>query len=193
MISKAANSIILHGKAYCMNTLIIAVALLFLSFATSNLNAGKVYTWTDENGILHITDQPPPEGTAIKDVIEYDELMPTESRQIESQKEKQRKNSGVEEKIQQAEDARKRAIKADEQAKEAVKRANEIIESNNEYIRNLTSTKRKRKQFRKKVERLMQESQAAQAQAMEAVETARKAAEEARVAEEEARTAQSQQ
>ena len=40
---------------------IIAVIMVFsVLFWISNINAGKVYIWTDENGVEHISDKPPP-------------------------------------------------------------------------------------------------------------------------------------
>ena len=41
----------------------VALCLIFFS---STANAGKVYIWTDKNGVEHITTAPPPENAKIK-------------------------------------------------------------------------------------------------------------------------------
>jgi hypothetical protein len=38
----------------------IIIGILLVGFLSSGLIAGQVYTWTDENGNLHVTDTPPP-------------------------------------------------------------------------------------------------------------------------------------
>jgi Domain of unknown function (DUF4124) len=45
--------------------------LVLLFFANTNLSADKLYTWTDGNGILHITENPPPKNAKTKDVMTY--------------------------------------------------------------------------------------------------------------------------
>ena len=45
------------------------LGLLF--FVNPNLSADKLYTWTDENGTLHITEDPPPKKAKTKDVMSY--------------------------------------------------------------------------------------------------------------------------
>ena len=44
-----------------------AVSLIFQS--ASGLWAGSIYTWTDKNGAVHITETPPPPGAAVEDVM----------------------------------------------------------------------------------------------------------------------------
>jgi len=50
---------IINKFSYLLSLFIIFSILLFSNLAL----AGKVYMWTDENGMDHITDTPPPEGT----------------------------------------------------------------------------------------------------------------------------------
>ena len=45
--------------------------LVMLFYAIPNLSADKRYTWTDENGNLHITETPPPKNAKTKDVMTY--------------------------------------------------------------------------------------------------------------------------
>jgi hypothetical protein len=44
-----------------------AVSIIFQS--ASGLRAGSIYTWTDKNGAVHITETPPPPGAAVEDAM----------------------------------------------------------------------------------------------------------------------------
>jgi hypothetical protein len=52
-----------------MKFLIIIACILSVGFLNSSLIAGEVYTWTDENGNLHVTDTPPPPKSKIKETL----------------------------------------------------------------------------------------------------------------------------
>ena len=54
-----------------------------LQQARSPRSAQKLYTWTDENGILHITDHPPPQRAQIEEVVTYKERTPEEQQAID--------------------------------------------------------------------------------------------------------------
>jgi len=54
-----------------MKYLVSGLFLVLLFFANTNLSADKLYTWTDANGILHITENPPPKNAKTKDVMTY--------------------------------------------------------------------------------------------------------------------------
>lgn len=41
--------------------------------------AGEVYTWTDANGNLHITDRPPADGSPVESVIRYSNPVETQA------------------------------------------------------------------------------------------------------------------
>jgi hypothetical protein len=58
--------------------------------AASGSAAASVYVWTDKEGRIHITDQPPAKGAKLRDVIEYkpqpaEPLLPSETEKAESQ------------------------------------------------------------------------------------------------------------
>jgi hypothetical protein len=44
-----------------------AATLVFQS--ASDLWPGSIYTWTDKNGAVHITETPPPPGAAVEDAM----------------------------------------------------------------------------------------------------------------------------
>lgn len=54
-----------------MKYLLWGMFLGLLFFVTPNLSADKLYTWTDENGNLHITEDPPPKNAKTNDVMTY--------------------------------------------------------------------------------------------------------------------------
>ena len=160
---------------------------LLILLAALNLNAQSLYTWTDENGVVHLATQPPPERDRVEDVevMRYREKSSQEIQAIQKKKENLRRKLDKEKQIEKARQAEIQARKAEVKAQKAAKQAQEEFEYNNEYIRRLTSTQEKRKQFRKRVERLKAETEASRAEAKAAVEQAEKAVQKARKAAEE--------
>jgi len=175
-----------------MKPLIITVGLLLTVLAGLSLSAQRIYTWTDKNGVVNLSDQPPPEPDRVEniEVIEYDKKTPQEIEAIQKQKEELRHKFNKERQLEKTRQAEIQAGKAEERAREAVQQANEEFEYNNEYIRRLSSTRDKRKQFRKRIDRIKAETEATRAEAQAAVEQAAKAAQEAHTTAEEAQTGQ---
>jgi len=171
-----------------MKPFTILVGLHLTLLAALSLNAQKLYTWTDENGVVHLADQPPPEIDRVEnvEVIKYEEKTPQELEAIQHKKENLRRKFDREEQIEKARRAEIQAREAEERAQKTMQQAQEEYEYNNEYIRRLTSTKNKRKKFRKRVDRLKAETEASLAEAKAAVEQAEEAALKARTAAEEA-------
>jgi hypothetical protein len=167
----------------------IMVGLLLTLLAAPSLNAQKIYTWTDENGVVHLADQPPPEKDRVEDVevLRYHEKTPQELEAIQHKKESLRRKLDREEQIEKAHQAEIQAREAEERAQKAVQQAQEEYEYNNDYIRRLTSTRNKRKKFRKRVDRIKTETEVSRAEAQAAVEQAQEAAQKARTAAKEAR------
>ena len=171
-----------------MKTVNISVGLFLILLAALSLNAQKLYTWTDEKGVMHLTDQPPPEMGRVKDVevIRYEKKIPQEIETIQQKKESLRLKFDREEQIEKARQAEIQARKAEERAQETLQKVQEEYEYNKEYIHRLTSTRNKRKKFRKRAARLKAETEASQAKAKAAVEQAEEAIQKARIAVEEA-------
>ena len=171
-----------------MKPLFITVGLILTLLTTLSINAQKLYTWTDENGVLHIADQPPPETDRVEDVdvVKYHEKTPQELEAIQNEKESLRRKFEKEEQIEKARQAGIEAREAEERARDTARQALEEYEYNNEYIRRITSTRNKRKQFRKRVDRIKAETEASQAEAKAAAEMAEEAARKARLTAEEA-------
>ena len=54
-----------------MKYLLTGISLVFFLLVTAEILADKLYTWTDEKGNLHITQQPPPVNARKMDVMTY--------------------------------------------------------------------------------------------------------------------------
>ena len=75
-----------------MKILITAALLTFalIVFGVPNSTA-EVYTWTDENGNLHISEEPPPKNARVEDVVNYKERTPEEEAARQRRKEEFRR------------------------------------------------------------------------------------------------------
>jgi wobble nucleotide-excising tRNase len=162
--------------------LIPTVALIITLAGTSGIYAEKLYTWTDQKGIIHITDTPPPQNASVKEVTPYSEKTPQEVDAIERQKQQLREMNQRYDKAEAAQQAELEAQEADKRAKAAVEKAQEEYQRNQEYVRRLSSTKQKRRQFRKKIERIKRETEADRAAAEAALQQAEEAAKKAQTA-----------
>jgi len=156
-----------------VKTIIAALAFFISLSVTSDLGAQKLYTWTDDQGVIHITDDPPPKNARVEDVTAYPTKSPQEIDAIERKKQQLRENFKQFEEREAARRATVEAQKAQERAREAMQKAQEEAQQNQEYVRRLSSTQEKRRQFRKKIKRIKNETEAALTEA----ETAEKEAE----------------
>ena len=160
-----------------MKPLTIMAGLVLTLLTGFGLNAQKIYTWTDETGVVNLSDQPPPATDRVDDieVIKYEEKTPQEIEAIQQKTEKLRRELDREKQIEKARQAEIQAGEAEERARKAVQQAIEEYEDKNEYIRRLTSTQNKRKKFRKRVDRIKAETEASLAEAQLTLEQAEKA------------------
>jgi hypothetical protein len=146
--------------------------LLFCIFTAPLLDAQKLYTWTDENGVLHITDHPPPQKAQLEEVVTYKERTPEELNAIERRKNKLRRELDQDFQEVQTREAQLKAKQAEEEAQTAKEQAEEEYEENKAYIDKLSNRKWKRKKFRKKIDRLKKETEESYTEAKEAAERA---------------------
>ncbi|MDX1707616.1 MAG: DUF4124 domain-containing protein [Desulfobacterales bacterium] len=163
----------------------ILCGILLMGIFNSSLPGGQVFTWTDENGNLHVTDTPPPPRAKVKDTLEYQEKTVEEIQALQNRRQRRDLEREQDAKGNRVDDAKKRAREADQAAQKATEDADQITQEVEAYVRRLGSTKEKRKQFRKKIQREIQRAEDAQERARQAVEDARQANEEARLVEEE--------
>ena len=165
-----------------MKLFAIITGILLVGFLNSGLFAGQVYTWTDENGNLHVTDTPPPPKSKVKDTLEYQEKTAAEIQALKQRQSTRDEQKQAESVRQQADAAAKRAEKADQEAQEASQKAADAYENAMRTYKIYGNTKDKRKKFKKRIRRAFDEADAAQARASEAAENARQAQEDARAA-----------
>jgi len=158
-----------------MKFFVATAVILFSLFTASLLGAQKLYTWTDQNGVLHITDHPPPQKARIEEVMTYKEPTPEELNAIQRRKNKLRRELDQEEQQQKAQDARLKAQEAEEEAQKSLEQAEKEYEKNKAYIDRLSNRSWKRRQFRKKINRLKQETEESFAEAKSAAERAEEA------------------
>ena len=158
-----------------MKFFIVSAIILFSLFPVSLLGAQKLYTWTDENGVLHITEQPPPKSTKVEEVMTFKARTPEELKAIERSKNKERREFEKFEQTENEREAQLRAKEADEKAQKALEQAEEDYKRNKAYIDKLSNRRWKRKQFRKKIDRLKKETEASYAEAKSAAEQAEEA------------------
>jgi chromosome segregation ATPase len=155
-----------------MKTIAPALAFFIAISMASDLGAQKLYTWTDDQGVTHITDYPPPQNTTVEDVTVYPAKSPQQIDAIERQKQLLREKYKQFEEREAAGRAAVEAQKARKRAQEKMQQIKEETERNQEYVRRLSSTREKRKQFRKKIERIKNQTEAAQAEAQAAEQEA---------------------
>lgn len=157
----------------------LTVILLATIIGVSTLDAQQIYTWTDENGILHISDQAPPKDVNVDEVLKYREKTPQEQAAIEREIEKQRQRIERQNRIDAARQAELEARQAEEKARQVRAAAQEELRVNQEYVKQLSTRRWKRRKFKKRIERIKIETEAslaeAEATAQQAEETARKA------------------
>ena len=160
----------------------VIIGILLVGFLSSGLIAGQVYTWTDEDGNLHVTDTPPPPKSKVKDTLEYQEKTAADIQELERREGIRQDQERKESIRRQAEAAAKRAAKADQEAQEASQKAAEAYENAMRTYNIYGRTKDKRKKFKKRIRRAFDEADAAQARASEAADNALQAQEDARTA-----------
>ena len=84
-------------KFLCTTTTIL---ILFLT--RPDLNAETIYKWTDANGVVHITNLPPPKEVKIQEVMRYKEETAKEIREYQHLKENKSQERLKQQKIKDA-------------------------------------------------------------------------------------------
>lgn len=125
-------------------------------------NADKVYTWTDERGVTHISETPPPPNARDRDVIEYVPKTKQEEAAIRKQQQQSNAQEQKEQIVGEAKDLRRKAQQAREQAIELKAVADQLFEQS-EAFKTKTSNTIRRWQTNKAT-RLKLEKEAAEAQ-----------------------------
>jgi hypothetical protein len=122
------------------------------------LSAQTLFTWTDEDGVGHITDKEPPEGIQIEEKLYYQKQTPTKSSEFEENRSKRQLDRDKSEVFEWVEIEKRKAKNAKQNAEEAFKRANRIKKETDEYIQKVKYKSRKRKSLRVKMKNRMEEA-----------------------------------
>jgi hypothetical protein len=159
-----------------MRILRIAAAVLITYAVGLELHAGQIYQWTDQNGVIHITNRTPPKDTKVEKVIHYKEKSSVEIELDQIRKEQKRQEDLTQQKIEASRKAAVKAKKAREEAEAAQAEAQEIFQRTDDFIDRVAVKKRRnRKRYRTRVEKAVQEAKAAETRANEAIDKANQA------------------
>ena len=171
-----------------MKLLSLGIIIIFFFATTGPVSADKVYTWTDKDGNVHITNQPPPEGANVRDVIKYKPQSEKEVQEIQRQqqmRENAEDRKRKKRKLEDAQNAERKAQKAAEEAKITRGKADAAVKDANQYIDTHDRNQYMRRAHKYEMKNKASEAEAAVDQANAAAEKARKAEEKAKRAEEE--------
>jgi hypothetical protein len=124
-----------------INIIISFFIIINVSFYASDLIAGKVYSWTDKNGVIHITNTPPPNGAEFKESVKYKDTTPQEMEDYHRKRKQDRERIETEKKIEKHQkDIMDRNLeRKKEQVKNAEKRvktAKKMVEKAKEKVDN---------------------------------------------------------
>jgi len=168
-----------------MKLLGLGIIIIFFFATTGPLSADKVYTWTDKDGNVHITDQPPPEGANVSNVTTY---KPQSEKEVLKNKRQQQMRENAEDrkrKLEEAQNAELKAQKAAEEAKITRGEAGAAVKDANDYIDTHDRNQYMRRAHKYEMKKKAGEAEAAVDQANAAAEKVRKAEEKAKRSEEE--------
>ena len=103
-----------------MKYLLPGISLMLLLFVTAELSADKLYTWTDEKGILHITATPPPKTARTKDVMTYKPQTEVQIQKIEAEKRREEMQYEAVQKKDMRQEAQKASAQTQQQGDDEV-------------------------------------------------------------------------
>ena len=162
LILRFSNRINPLSEPVKMNSVRFLTVMILCLFAAIESNAGKVYTWTDERGVTHITETPPPPNAKNRDVIEYVPKTKEEEATIRKNQLQLQKEDKKEQIVSDARNSRRRANEARAKATELKSVADQLFQQS-ETFKTKTSNTIRRWQ-KNKATRLKLEKEAAEAQ-----------------------------
>jgi hypothetical protein len=159
-----------------------AVIVLALAWVFPVQSQTKIYTWTDAQGRVHLTDEPPPPQAKLREVVETQPLTPAEALQDQQRRQQRTQTRQDEERRSELEEITRRAREADEQARTAVRRAEEQAQRALETRQRFGNSPSRREQFKYRIREEDEKASQLQAEAQRAIDRARALSEEARTA-----------
>ena len=162
---------------------IITVVFLFLAHAAM---AKTLYTWTDENGVVHITETKPPAGAKETDKVNYRNKPKKQAPETEKHIEHQWKAMMLEQDARRkAQRLRRQADNAKKAMDEAIAEANRMKAETDEYFQQWGLWARYRKSARAKIRRKQEATNQAVAESERLIKIANEAEAKAQEAEKE--------
>jgi len=169
-----------------MKTVLAGISLLLLFWASTEALADQVYTWTDKDGNMHITAEPPPKNARIKEVLKYE---PQPEISVPDAEERQHPAAEAPSDKAEPDDvrrARARAEKARQEAEIARARADEATKAAEKYIETHNRNEYMRRAYQYQMRKATDDARAAQEFARIAEEKAVEAEKKAKFVEERA-------
>jgi len=164
------------------------VTLIFQS--ASGLLAGSIYTWTDKNGAVHITETPPPPGAAVEGAMSNPPESPVPAPPSPPQPPQAIGNWEVQQAEQQARQAQEQLEAARQKAAEAEREAEQTTRQSKTYIDTHDTNPYMRRVFDYELKQAADAAQAAETKAQEAAGQVQQAEQDAAAAQQQVQGAQ---
>jgi len=173
-----------------MKYLFIGVVIAGLFAASAALQAAEVYTWTDADGNLHITQDPPPKKAKLKETMTYQPQSLTKSLEIERRQKAADEAAAEKQKSDELLKVRAEAEQARKEAEIAVAKADEAARMAKEYIETHNRNQYMRRAYQYQMEKAAEDAKVAQERAEAAEKRAIEAEKKFQQAEEQAKQAE---
>jgi hypothetical protein len=170
-----------------MKTILAGLSLLLLFFANAEVFADEVYTWTDKDGNMHITAEPPPKNARVKDVLTYEPQPVNAVPNTEQHRDSKAAAAPGKPESDEVRQARTKAEKARKEAENASAKAEEVTKAAEKYIETHNQNEYMRRAHQYQMRKVADDAKAAQEQARIAEEKAIEAEKKVKLAEENAR------
>jgi hypothetical protein len=141
-----------------MKTVFAFIFAFFLLCVSQILSAETLFTWTDEDGVVHISNRKPPGNIQIEDELQYEEQPGKTPAEIEENEKQRQTDRKLAEAFDRVETEKRKAKNARQRAEEAIKKANQIKKETDEYVQKVKFKARKRKSLRIKMKRRLKEA-----------------------------------
>ena len=170
-----------------MKTVLAGLTLLIFCWINSEVFADQVYTWTDKDGNMHITAEPPPKNARVKDILKYAPQPDRTDSDTEQPGESEPAAAPGEPQSDEVRQARARAEKARKEAEIAKAKAEELTKAAEKYVETHGRNEYMRRAHQYQMRKAADDAKAAQEQARIAEEKAIEAERKVKLAEESAR------
>lgn len=175
---------------HSIKLIVLLGAVTFIFQSASGLWSATIYTWTDKNGAVHITETPPPPGAAVEDVLSNPPESPAPVKPSQPQAPQSIGDWEVQQAEQQAQQAQEQLEAARQKAAEAEQEAQQTIRQSEEYIDTHDNNQYMRQAFKYELRQAAAAAQAAEAKAQEAADQVKQAEQNAAAAQQQVQGAQ---